>query len=183
MISRKFCWSVTSLERMPSRQKSRSIRNDRLTGRRNGTRKNAVKKRKRGSPASGARGDVDRPTRTCRHPVTAIATVTLGHLHLGVQAHHASHPSGKKNVVVRRAPTSRSVSRSMQSATSRAKSPATGYVLSPPPPPKVPARIVVATTGGSIETSLAARVDRSDFVVCRRRPRIKRGHGRRSAHG
>ena len=69
---------------------------------------------------------------------------------------------------------------SIVNATSTVRNPVTGYVVRPPP--KVPAQIVVATTGGSIEKNLAARGDRSDFAECRRRPKTGPGHSGRSTH-
>ena len=104
--------------------------------------------------------------------------MTRGRRPLGVPACQDDPPRGKRSEKAKRAPTSRSSSGSMASATSRARNQATGYVAKGRP--KAPAQTVVAITSGSTERSLAARGDRSDFAGYSRRPRTEPRHSGRS---
>ena len=68
----------------------------------------------------------------------------------------------------------------MANAISRARNQAIGYVAKDLQ--KAPAQTAVAITSGLIGRSLDARVDRSDFAECKRRPGTKPSRHRRGTH-
>ena len=180
MRSGKTCWTATSQEKMPSIQRSKNTKKNRSTKRRNRERRSAGRRKRAESRHDAKKGDAGRRHRLRLRQTAAAATVIPDHPLLGVPAHRDDRRGDRRIAGGRKAPPNHSSNGSMGSATSRARSRATGYAAKDCQ--KVPTQTVEATTGGSIETSSAAKADRSDFAGSRRSAKMRRGRRQRGTH-